>query len=192
MAKADFKSWLDGIEPWIASPPRRVRRWREDLSGVRGIVEVGFNQHPQTANAAYLIHSPDFDRIVHGKVSNAGMLVLQGGSEREPFRQAVARPEDHASIRHLIDTIEAEAPHFFRAFPNLRAVYSELVASEPKYGHIHPHPTALSLRQMHAAAVAFLIGEEWQGHIDAALKSWKLSGRPEWILEVKGRLEAAA
>lgn len=191
MTHESFDAWLGGAHQWIGTPPRRARFWRLKLDDCDGIIELGFNQHARTAAAAYAIHSDRFDALVHGKkMKTGGILVVQAGQEHEPFKQAIAVPEDEGSLRRLLDTIAAEAPRFFAALPDLESVYAELLAADPLYSKALPN--APSLRQMFAAVLAFLLGKDWQPHIKESLEALQVEAARKWILNVKHRLEAAS
>jgi hypothetical protein len=185
MTRRNLQAWLNEIEPWIQGPPRRKRLWKQKLNGVLGLIAVGSNQRTQSASAAYLIHCPEFDRLVYARVCNGGMLVLQASTK------SLATPEDSQSVRCLITTIADEAPRFFETFSDLRSVYAHL-ATEPEYPGSRIYPYASSLRQMFAAAVAFLLEEPWQAHIERSLELHDRRLNSDWILEVKKRLEQAS
>src|SRR5439155_7481155 len=96
-------TWSRGIEQWIMAPPRRAQYWRHKKGDIEWLIEVGYNQVPQTATAAYCIHSAAFDLLIYGKkLRSGGVLVVQAGQEREPFKSSVAYPEDAGSIRHFV------------------------------------------------------------------------------------------
>jgi hypothetical protein len=191
MARESLDAWLHGIEHWIAAPPRRASFWRQKLDGVEGIIEVGFNQHSKTATAAYSIHSSPFDLLVHGRnMRGGGILVVQAGHAVRPFRSVIAFPEDSDTINLLTATIEKEASGFFLSLPNLHAVYNELVTSQPMYSSAFPQ--AVSHRQMFAAVVASLIGDDWRPHMKESFRTLKVESARSWLLAVKERLEQAS
>jgi hypothetical protein len=90
----------------------------------------------------------------------------------------------------MTETIKQEVPHFFECFPNLSAVYNELVTAQPRYPRAYPQ--ALSHRQMFAGVVAFLLGDDWRPHMNEALASLRVESARNWMLAVNERLERAS
>lgn len=182
-----LEDWLYTVDDWARRPVKRTKFHKTTLTDVEGLVEIGYSKKTDRITAAYLIHRDEFDRLTHGRVSRAGMLIMQCGFVLPPFLSRYAFPGDKGKIDEFRATILKETAIFFQRLNSLELVYDELTAPEPIFKAADPRSP--SLRAMFSAVVAFLLERDWRPHMQTALADRRFSGN--WFDEVAARLDEA-
>jgi len=180
----DLQQWLDQVPAWAAKPNRKTLFYESKLIDVFGGIEISFSKKTGFVSASYQIGNKDFDKIAYGKICGAGILIIQCGFVKNN-RSIISNIDNPYELKRLTDNIFQEYSIFTSEISSVSKSFDELISSHPRFPHADPR--SASLRQLHAAILAFMLGEDWSVHI---LKA-RAAGGPlpvKWIDEVVKRI----